>query len=144
MGVMEMKRLICVFLILSFIATLASAQTRYGQPQEEETIESLKQELQIARYNAEKRNPDHAVFWSIIPGGGQVYNGQYIKAVVAYGAVLFSALAAWGNAAYAGLTIAVWTYTAYDAHRTAVEYNEGLKKKYGLSSLQLVTSTSKS
>lgn len=99
---------------------------------------SSEQALRTARYNSEKRNPDHAVFWCIIPGGGQVYNGQYFKAVFAYGAVLLSALAAWGNSSYAGITLAVWLYSAYDAHSTAVEYNNNLKKKYGLSSIRLL------
>ena len=133
-----MKKLICVFLILSFISTLVGAETGEGLTGEKETVESLKQQLRVAEYNAKKRNPEHAVFWSIFPGGGQVYNGQYIKAVLAYGAILLSALAAWGNSSSAGLVLLVWTYTSYDAHRTAVEYNNALKKKYGLSSIQLL------
>ncbi|MEE8638124.1 MAG: DUF5683 domain-containing protein [Candidatus Margulisiibacteriota bacterium] len=139
---MQIKRAVCALLVLSFISTFVGAEMKYGQLQEEETVESLKQELRIAQYNAEKRNPDHAAFWCIIPGGGQVYNGQYLKAVVAYCAVLLSALAAWGNASYAGLAVAVWTYSAYDAHSTAKEYNKNLKKKYGLSSIQLLDTAS--
>ncbi len=131
-----MKRLTCAFLILSFISILAGAEMKYGQPEQEETVESLKYALREAQYHAEKRNPDHAAFWSIIPGGGQVYNGQYLKAAVAYSAVLLSALAAWGNAAYSGLALAAWTFSAYDAHSTAREYNKNLKEKYGLTSTQ--------
>lgn len=135
---MRMKRPICAFLILTFISTFAVAQTTPVQPQqEEETVESLRLQLREAQYNAARRNPEHAVFWSILPGGGQVYNGEYIKAALAYGAILLSALAGWGNTGYAWLPLVVWTYTSYDAHQTAVDYNQELKKKYGLSSIRL-------
>jgi hypothetical protein len=199
-----MKKLICTFLILSFISTFVMAEMKYGQlnvlsrtkeykiildeelkgltPLKLERViagthhlralesdsaaaldkiisikagelttivvedeiaaarpqEDVEEVLRTAQYNSEKRNPEHAAYWSIIPGGGQVYNGQYLKGVVAYFAVLLSALAAWGNATYAGLTLAVWLYSAYDAHSTAEEYNKNLKKKYGLSSIQLL------
>jgi|GEM_PF-2467940 len=140
-AVMQIKRAVCALLILSFISTLVSAEMAADRPPEEETVESLKQELRLAQYNAEKRNPEHAAMWCVFPGGGQVYNGQYLKAVAAYFAVLLSALAAWGNASYALLPVVVWTYTAYDARRTAEEYNKELKKKYGLSSIQLLDPT---
>jgi len=35
---------------------------------------------------AVERLPKKAVFYSIIPGGGQIYNGKYLKAVLVLGA----------------------------------------------------------
>jgi hypothetical protein len=35
--------------------------------------------------------PKKAVFYSIIPGGGQIYNGKYLKAVLVLGAEIYSA-----------------------------------------------------
>ncbi len=133
-----MKKLVCALLISSFILTIAGAEMKAGQPAGEETVESLKQELRVAQYNGEKRNPEHAIFWSIFPGGGQVYNGEYIKAGLAYAAVVFSALAGWSNVNYIILPFIVWTCVACDAYITAENYNNGLKKKYGISSIQLL------
>lgn len=38
-----------------------------------------------------ERSPKKAVLYSIIPGGGQIYNGKYFKAVLVLGAGLYSA-----------------------------------------------------
>ncbi|HIC52118.1 MAG TPA: hypothetical protein EYO96_05630 [Candidatus Marinimicrobia bacterium] len=40
---------------------------------------------------AVERLPKKAVFYSIIPGGGQIYNGKYLKAVLVLGAEIYSA-----------------------------------------------------
>jgi len=122
-----MIKLICVFLILSYTSTFAWAQER-----------DLEKELLIAKYNYEKRDPDHAAFWGIIPGGGQVYNREYLKAVGMYALILVSALAAWGNSAYGSLVLVAWGYSIYDARSVAENYNKELKKKYGLSSIQFL------
>ncbi len=122
-----MKRLICVFLILTYISPMAFAQER-----------DLEKELLLAKYNYEKRDPDHAAFWALIPGGGQVYNREYLKAVGMYFLILLSALASVGNSAYASLVLLAWGYSIYDARSTAINYNNELKNKYGLSSLRLL------
>ena len=41
--------------------------------------------------SAVERLPKKAVFYSIIPGGGQIYNGKYLKAVLVLGAEIYSA-----------------------------------------------------
>ena len=71
------------------------------------------------RHEKEK-NPQIAVFCSsLIPGLGQVYNGETLKGFV----FLFGTLLGLFLLLIPGLI--VWIYSMYDAHITAVKMNEG-------------------
>jgi TM2 domain-containing membrane protein YozV len=70
-----------------------------------------------------EKNPQIAVFCSsLIPGLGQVYNGETLKGFV----FLFGTLLGLFFILIPGLV--VWIYSMYDAHITAGKMNEGTLK----------------
>jgi TM2 domain-containing membrane protein YozV len=70
-----------------------------------------------------ERNPQIAVFCSsLIPGLGQVYNGETLKGFV----FLFGTLLGLFFILIPGLV--VWIYSMYDAHITAGKMNDGTLK----------------
>lgn len=86
-----MKKIILVNSFLWFLASLGFAQNANNQSVKADTTPSVKKDLKATKQSSTDSFPvpKRAAMWSIIPGGGQIYNRKwwYIKVPIVYGAL---------------------------------------------------------
>jgi hypothetical protein len=132
-----MKKVISTILIVSCLVMIPTSVLAQG-------------EAALEKYNADRKEPWIAGGLELlIPTTGHIYAGDWPRSLpfvlgYAAGFAVFIASNSGGEMhlvpLFLGLTVMgvsmIWS--AMDAYRSVEEYNNGLKKKYGLSSIRLL------
>jgi TM2 domain-containing membrane protein YozV len=85
------------------------------------------------QYMEEKKSPSTALLWSlIIPGGGQIYNGQVGKGLATLGATIVCSALMFEKEVLAIGVIGIGVWSCVDAYMYAKKYNEMLQKRYNI------------